>query len=535
MVAFRVMGSNAVPFLIKILERKPTKLSEFGDKAVSELNDKPQLQKFAEELLPSAYKISNRREFAAFLLSEIGTDAGAALPTLIKIFEDQTEDRLLRSKVYGALHSLGENGAAMVPRYMEYLKSDSAETRTTGADLLASVGPKAKAAIPMLTELIDGNDWQLRWSAAWALWRIGRETNVALRVFAPGLDTTNFLRSGAIFQFREMGPAAKPVAQKIVVALRDEDEQVREGAVQALREIDPELLESWLRELSQQTAANIAHLIEMIRNGEFRKRCRAIEAITLFGPDAKHAVPVLIQALDAPVAVMSPSFAETAKHHQWRITADALGEIGPAASAAVPKLLELIQKSKHFAAMSYCPALGKIGTNAHPAVPLLRSLLQDEDRRLRLAAADALTRIAPLECSNVVAVLTNLQHDSEAATVWLPDGRRSERKDFQNPQSVFLRLSASVALWRLGVEKEPPVDALAELAGKSPSIGGELWAIKSLGEIGPRAKVALPALRVVLERERGSSVFGRAAAIAIRRIDPEEFAKLGLPGLLALP
>jgi HEAT repeat protein len=527
--AFKAMGSNAVPFLIKVLETKSSKLGEIADTARSKYSQ--QIPPIVEKSMPSAYRMQARREEAAYLIEQIGPEAEAAIPTLLKVFTDQTEDSRVSQGARSALMAMGEKAATLVPIYLSWLKNTNVDVQIEGAVFLGSVGPKAKSAVPELLQAADSNDLQLRWSAAWALWRIDRHTNVALRVFSPGLECTNDLRLSAFGRFREMGPAARPVAQKIAVALRDEDEQVREAAVRALKEIDPALLESRLREMNLRTTENVAHLIEMIRTGDHPRRYRAIEAIALFGPGAKDAVAALIEAIDEPRSQWP------GRDNLWMVTADALGEIGPDASAAVTNLIELTQKSKQYAAMSYCPALGKIGKNASPAVPMLQSLLQDENLRTRLAAADALTKITPQSCSNVVAVLTNLLNKPELAPYLIvgTDGvvRPSDSGGIQNPESVFFRLSVGVALWRLGLETEPPTDALANLAAKDPSSGGELWPIKLLGDIGPTAKPALPTLRRVLERN--STLYSRAAAISIRHIDPDEFDRLGLPGMLGLP
>lgn len=538
LLAFQAMGSNAVPYLVRVLETKPSALGKKLDAELHGSSGRGQnLPERIKHHLPSAMRTEGRRENAALVVSELGPVAEAAIPTLIRIMEDPSEDRRVAGEARGALFSMGEKLASQTPRFMGYLKHGDIEARELGASYLGSIGPKAKPAIPLLLEAVDGANGSVRWAAAQALWRIDRQTNVALRVFSPSLEGTNRNRSSAFIYLREMGPAAKPAALAIAASLLDEDESVRNGAFKALEAIDPVLLEARLREMNQQKAAHLSQLIEMIRTGEYPECYRAVEAITVFGPEAKDAVDVLIEALDKPRTVRAAMFASTAQHNLWREIAEALGEIGPEASAAVPKLIELIHKSKQYAAMTYCPALGRMGTNAQPAVPVLQSLLTDENPRLRLAAVDALTKIAPQACSNVVTVLTNLQHDPEIATVWVSDGhgaaRRTDQKDFQNPECVFLRLSASVALWRLGVEKEPPVAALTEQVAKLSWLAGDLWAVTLLGEIGPPAKSSLPALRTLLDRK--ATRHSRVAAIAIRKIDPDEWTRLGLPGMLALP
>jgi HEAT repeat protein len=531
--AFKAMGSNAAPFLAHELDRKPSKL----DEELSEFPKKPYVpEALYQHSLNKVVRIIDGRQEAARLLCELGPDAEPALPVLLRNFREGDERENVQTYVNGTLRGMGDKIAFLVPELVQNFTNNQLHIQILCADLLGSIGPKARAAVPALTAALEQE--RLSWSAAKALWRIDQQTNVYLRVLIAGItNATETTRIHALYSLRWMGASAKKSAPMIAAALRDEDDQVREAAVKALREIDPALLESRLQEMNQQTGENIARLINVIRTGEYPQRYRAVEAIAMFGEDAKEAVPVLIQALDAPVILKAPWFTHTAQHNLWRVIADALGEIGPDARAAVPNLIELIHKSKHYAAMSYCPALGKIGTNASTAITLLQGLLQDENLRLRLAAAVALTKIAPLACSNVVTVLTNLPNEPELSRVLVVDergiARPSDRKDLQNPESVFVGLSVKVALWRLGLENEPPVDSLADLAGKDPSAGGELWAIKLLGDIGPAAKPALPALRSVFDRN--STLYSRAAAIAIRNIDPDEFDRLGLPGMLALP
>jgi hypothetical protein len=137
-----------------------------------------------------------------------------------------------------------------------------------------------------------------------------------------------------------------------------------------------------------------------------------------------------------------------------------------------------------------------------------------------------------------VDVLQRLKYDPELATVWGPPTNRNEfmspKQDFDNPTSRFYRLAASVPLWKLGLEKESPVPALLkELECKKNSVG-EISLIELLADLGSDAKPALPKLATFLEQALGSGQ-RRAAAIAIRRIDPAEAARLNLPGVLALP
>jgi HEAT repeat protein len=89
--------------------------------------------------------------------------------------------------------------------------------------------------------------------------------------------------------------------------------------------------------------------------------------------------------------------------HADRLTADSvedrraaareLAEIGPAAQAAVPYLVEALQDEDSAVKSSAAQALGEIGPAAEPAVPSLSKALKDADPGVRASAKDALARI----------------------------------------------------------------------------------------------------------------------------------------------
>src|SRR5262249_48145637 len=88
--AFKAMGTNVVPFLIKLLEQKPSKLGEVLDKKLADysLSHPGRIPEEVTEILPSAYRVEQRREMAAFFLGELGPLAEAAIPTLFRIYCD---------------------------------------------------------------------------------------------------------------------------------------------------------------------------------------------------------------------------------------------------------------------------------------------------------------------------------------------------------------------------------------------------------------------------------------------------------------
>jgi len=119
--AFTVMGTNAVPFLIETLERKPSKLGEFVDKQIADYDLKhPRgVPNQLRTALPSAYRVEARRQLAAFFLSELGPAAEAAIPALFRIYTDTNEGWRIEHEVSRALAAMGEKGGypvAALPR-----------------------------------------------------------------------------------------------------------------------------------------------------------------------------------------------------------------------------------------------------------------------------------------------------------------------------------------------------------------------------------------------------------------------------------
>jgi len=537
--AFTVMGTNAVPFLIETLERKPSKLGEFVDKQIADYDLKhPRgVPNQLRTALPSAYRVEARRQLAAFFLSELGPAAEAAIPALFRIYTDTNEGWRIEHEVSRALAAMGEKGVILLPHYLAWLTNADPEIQAIGAGFLGSIGPKARVAVPELLKTADTTNRHVANAAALALWSIDRQTNVAVRVHARQLQQTNHTyRDLAIFYLGEMGPAALQAAPLLEPFLRDPDSTIREHAEKALQAIDPRFLESSRARINEGTAANVAKVIQMLRDGDFPKKYGALEVVQVYGPSAKLAVPELIKALDGFSPPTAGPLGVTAKMNSQREAAEALAEIGPDAAAAVPALVARVRIGGCFHP-SFCKALGRIGPSAEQAVPVLQEVLQDDDPSTRLAAADALTQIVPSQCSDAVAVLRALQHDPKLAQVWQSDGHGSasltERLDFESPQSRMFRLRAAVPLWKLHLESQSPVPALLQEMGK-PESADAIWCVELLGDLGSDAREALPKLALLVGPEKWIGL-RRAAAIAIRKINSEEAKKLSLPGMLAVP
>jgi HEAT repeat protein len=144
----------------------------------------------------------------------------------------------------------------------------------------------------------------------------------------------------------------------------------------------------------------------------------------------------------------------------------ALGAIGPEARLAVPALVRVVESRKGDTRNALW-ALGRIGADAQPAVPTILPLLDHPDQEVRFLAIDALGLIRPAD-----------------EKVF---GELARRVD---PKDATLNHHLVGALAQIG---PPAVPRLAELAANEHA-EIRLLAIRALGEMGPAAKQAIPAL-----------------------------------------
>jgi HEAT repeat protein len=543
--AFMELGTNALPFLIKVLERKPSLLAEAADKmrnryspqpmafapggraspivppaSVPEGNSVNPLGSKILDVVGSAQEVNERRICAARLIGDLGTNGAQVLPTLVKIWIDPTDDWGVKDMAGQALVAMGDEVAGYLPDFLDAAKSTNANMRCTSIMLIGHCGPKGRAAVPLLRDLVDHGDPWLAAEAARSLWKVDRQTNVALQVFS------GFLANSAndwlgIKYLAEMGEAARPVIPALMTHLADTNPYVRLEVEALIRMLDPAFLTPMNARVRSGTAANVSNMIADFKSGNGATREHALMAIKMYGPDATPAIPALIDVL------------QRTDHFSYEpgYAADALAEIGPAASPAVPALIAAGRRGYSDAPIT---ALGRIGPDAKGAIPFLEGELKSKVPYVRWRAADSITRIAPQNASAVISVFHELEH-LPPRDVWSPDAKPGDRPIARSPDpsSNYLRLAAEVSLWRLGLVEKPPVpEILAEMDHPKPmGIGTKSW-IQLLCDIGPDAKAALPALEKCLAPYAYPH---REAAIAIRRIDPKEADRLNLPGLLALP
>ncbi len=279
-------------------------------------------------------------------------------------------------------------------------------------------------------------------------------------------------RRAAAKAIQAFGPDAAPAVPGLVEMLDDRSEDFRLLVGETLGALGPTAREA------------VPSLIQSLKGKTARTPEVVIKVLGQIGPDAKEAVPVLATALSDPKL--------------RREALEALFAIGPAAKEAIPAMRRAIRDTVDESPFSGVVVQGweRLGEDA---VPLILEFLDEKEPVSLFQSATALGKIGPPAKQTVPLLIRALKH--------------SDRD---------VRIAAAQALWR--IEKSTAgVPVLAELLHEDLKDRDTPQLVKSaatvLGEMGPAAKPALPALEKVLP----GKYFGTAEVVkqAIRQIDPE--------------
>ncbi len=330
-----------------------------------------------------------------------------------------------------------------------------------------------------------------------------------------------------------VGAAARPVAHKLAAAISDNDDEVTAWMAVALAHCgDRRAVAPLVRLLGQgycpwPTPARWGHDIHLPE--------RILDAL---GPDAAKLLPVVTERL-------------TTGSDAWtEITRDlvrGLGTWGPdAADAARPISSVLLHRPVD--TDTVVTTLGRIGPAAAFAAPMLDQLAARDDDHTPLAvwARWRVTGANPDATAAELARHTGTPHRGPQALRLLADLGTAAANSvdtitplLDHPDS-WTRIQAAHALWRSTGNLERALPVLLHETLHADDLN-RLWpvgltALRYLGEIGPPATAAIPALEAVLHRDRRVGGTGdhrsshdeiswdehcqQVAATALARIDP---------------
>lgn len=431
-----------------------------------------------------------RRE-ASHALYEMCRDSGeevrAAITALVECLGDP--DKKVRESAEWALSYCGSSAL------MRLVGCLSSENRLVRLHAVRSIGNKHDEGIgakDQLRKLLADEDSEIRENAARTLGIIGdkdERTLVGLRAMANSATASD--RSAALHALGNLAPRIEDEAKlhgwliHVTEAVQDEDDGVRWSAFFLLRAIkvapaaslplwtrgldDPDaevadMAVCGLIELGEETdiSAAVPALSRLVERDD-RSSKSACEALKAIGNNAKAAVTTLLGALKSKDPFLVTRAAE------------ALWQIDRRAEESLPALANLLEEGEPGVVEGMCDVVHFLGPAAAPLTKPVLNVLANEDWDLKWAAADALGSIASPDPNVISALIVALGHKG---------GRVSP--------------AAAHALAAIG---QSAIPALVQVLVEEGDDDRRGWAADVLGHIGPKAKVALKPLAMLLRHE----------------------------------
>lgn len=349
-------GKKAIPALLPFLRNKWDPSFHWAAMALGQLKAKqaiPYLLILAEDPAVQSTAVS--------ALKSIGLDKEVAISLFARLVTDPDPD--VHSSAVAALKEWKRDAAPALPGLIGLLQEGTCSRWEVAdvAQVLAEIGPAAKEAVPYLLPLLERGEESVRGAAAIALWKIDSENERVLNCVTRLLEDGGLTSSNLWTLCSLMGPLGK---------------------------------------------SGIPTLVENLHNADWNEKGCIAETLVEMGPAAAEAVPALIKLLgdrDCPVgtvvhalsAIGPAAVPELCKALmkkdplQREFAADALSQIGPEASQAVPLLLNLLKDERPGVQAWAAIALGKIARKPE-AIPLLIETLAHSDTEYRRRAAEAL-------------------------------------------------------------------------------------------------------------------------------------------------
>jgi HEAT repeat protein len=433
------------------------------------------------------------RSEAAEDLGQLGAEAKPALAALRKALDD--EDAFVRIFAAEALGHIDPENKETLPALLQAAGSKQPGVRAAAIAALVAIGPPARSAVPQLVGLLrtDG-DAYTRAVSAFALGRLAPETDdpacprrevVGALGKAVRQDKEESIRRWAAAALLKFGPDARPALADLRAALKDKSIEVAAEATNVLARLGPD---------------GSAALAAALGEKDCPVRGFIADRLSDLGPHSKDLVPALLKALDVDDAEVRSSVAKALlridsdtgarlgvpvlarlaadKDYEYRkYVIEDLGEIGPAARAAVPALIDILKAKEKYRRVA-AGALGAIGPDARSAVPALIEALDSDKAGVVSAAVEALGRIGP---------------DAKAALPAL-------RERLKTAKGASWRVHLALTLARIG-DKQKAADVLLEVGLNTKDLSDREYALRSLGEMGPAAAPVLPALKKALRDE----------------------------------
>lgn len=393
-------------------------------------------------------------------------------------------------------------------------------TRAAAIDLLlspAGPGERAPALIPGLVS----EDPVVAAAARAGLRAMGRDAvPFLIRAIQSGSPDGRHLDWEAGRILMEITPGQNShLLNMLIERITDDDFRIEEFLKLFVEADDPDLDEE------------IAELCAMLSHSNRKLRLSAAAALGQLGPAASAAVPALVAALPGGTK-------KYAGFDQAMAVAEALVSIGVATDEVIAALVLLLTNSESFAVRSAADALGSLGVATDEVVTALELLLTNSDPYVVKDAREALHALGKLEpdpdappemtLDQALAAFYHRETWADARAAVAAQGASAVPRlvEILGTGSPAEREAAAEALGLIGPDTAAAVPALTKaLAAEERWV--RLRAIEALGRIGPASLSAAKALTLILDGDDAEALSLAAAALA--DIGPE--ARDAVPAL----
>lgn len=226
----------AVKILMEAMKDPDTKVRERAVAALGKLEG--EAREAVPELSRSLKHQDERvRRQALFALAKIGPRQETVMPGLLEALTEREAD--VRHFAVVSLTSMGKDARPAVPQLIDLLKKDGdANVREAAAFALGKIDPQADGVLAVLSRAWRDEERGVREEALRALAKCGKPA-VPTLIEALRKNFSNDVQIEATKALGQIGPDAKEAVPVLLPLLKDNEEEIRRVAEEALKAIDP--------------------------------------------------------------------------------------------------------------------------------------------------------------------------------------------------------------------------------------------------------------------------------------------------------
>jgi HEAT repeat protein len=417
------------------------------------------------------------RFYAIWALGWVGPDAKEVAPALVKAMADKDED--IRRKAAYALGRIAAHPRETMAVLLAAFKDANEDVRQAASDALAKFG--AEAVPGVLTALKDA-DVKVRVQAAHAVREMGSDAKAAapvLRELLLSQEVGNHARDYAQ-ALAKLGKAGVPA---LIEGFKDERPNVSQACVQSLSGVGAEAVPALVDALGEKKAAvrrlaaqvlmpmrvsdkmvvtALAYAVKNDADDQVRQLC--VQALSMLGISGKLGVPALQHALADP-------------NNNIRVQAFyALQNMGQNPRDG---LLKALASKSDAIRINTAALMLQVNVEANQAVPVLVEALKHENDEVRIQAAHALAQS---------------RRETDKLLPFFKDGLKSK--------AVRARVQALQGLAMLNQQASSAID---DVIGALQDADGSVrqQAVNALQNIPSNSEAILPALTKLYKEDSG--------------------------------